>query len=176
MTTVLDTRPPTTASTAPAPAHTTRRVTLPGVLHSEWIKLRSVRSTTWSYIAAAAVLLLFGSLAAAFTGGLLASPDDGGGPGGTDPTSIVLSGVPLVALIIGVLGVMVMTSEYATGTIRSTMTFVPHRLHVLGSKPVVLTADAVEYHGATTSTSTTASAATTTPPSTTSDQPESRAA
>ena len=39
-----------------------------------------------------------------------------------------------------------------------------------------LTADAVEYHGATTSTSTTASAATTTPPWTTSDQPESRAA
>jgi ABC-type transport system involved in multi-copper enzyme maturation permease subunit len=140
MTTVLDTRPPAAATTSAAPAHTARRVTLPGVLHSEWIKLRSVRSTTWSYIAAAAALLFFGSLAAAFTGGLLASPEDGGGPGGTDPTGIVLSGVPLVALIIGVLGVMVMTSEYATGTIRSTMTFVPRRLQVLGAKAVVLTA------------------------------------
>ena len=116
------------------------KVTMAGVLHSEWIKLRSVRSTAWSYLAAAGVLLFFGSLAAAFTGGLLASPEDGGGPGGTDPTGIVLSGVPLVALIIGVLGVMVMTSEYATGTIRSTMTFVPRRLQVLGAKAVVLAA------------------------------------
>ena len=140
MTTVLDTPDPAAASSSSARAHAAGRVTLPGVLHSEWIKLRSVRSTAWSYVAAAGVLLFFGSLAAAFTGGLLASPEDGGGPGGTDPTAIALSGVPLVALLIGVLGVMVMTSEYATGTIRSTMTFVPRRLQVLGAKAVVLTA------------------------------------
>ncbi len=73
-----------------------------GVLHSEWIKLRSVRSTAWSCVATAGTLLLSGSIAAAFTGGLLTSADDDGGPGFTDPTGTVLSGVPLVALIIGV--------------------------------------------------------------------------
>ena len=50
-----------TAHSATSSAETTRiqvqRVTPARVLHSEWIKLRSVRSTTWSYIAAAAALL-----------------------------------------------------------------------------------------------------------------------
>ena len=70
-----------------------------GVLRSEWIKLRSVRSTAWSYTAAAATLLFFGSIAAAFSGGLLAATEEGAdGSGGRDPTGIVLSGVPLVAL------------------------------------------------------------------------------
>ena len=136
----------TTQISTPAAAHATRntpprKVTMAGVLHSEWIKLRSVRSTAWSYVAAAGTLLFFGSIAAAFTGGLLASTEEGpDGPGGSDPTATALSGVPLVALIIGVLGVIAMTSEYATGTIRSTMTFVPQRLRVLGAKAIVLAA------------------------------------
>ena len=118
-----------------------RPVTLAGVLHSEWIKLRSVRSTAWSYVAAAGTLLFFGAIAAAFTGGLLAAAEEGpDDAGGSDPTGTVLSGVPLVALIIGVLGVIAMTSEYATGTIRSTMTFVPQRLKVLSAKALVLAA------------------------------------
>ena len=118
-----------------------RSVTLAGVLHSEWIKLRSVRSTAWSYVAAAGTLLFFGCIAAAFTGGLLSAAEEGPDEaGGSDPTGTVLSGVPLVALIIGVLGVIAMTSEYATGTIRSTMTFVPQRLKVLSAKALVLAA------------------------------------
>ena len=137
MTAVLDT-PPTSTDREPATTRRTGRVTLPGVLRSEWVKLRSVRSTAWTYLAAAFTLLFFGSIAAAFTGGLLAAPDEG--PGAADPTSTVLSGVLLVALIIGVLGVMTMTSEYATGTIRSTMTFVPRRVQVLGAKAAVLVA------------------------------------
>lgn len=125
---------PTTTSGRPL------RVSTAGVLHSEWIKLRSVRSTAWSYAAAAGTLLFFGSIAAAFSGGLLAATEEGAGPEGTDPTGIALSGVPLVALIIGVLGVIAMTSEYATGTIRTTMTFVPQRIKVLGAKGIVLVA------------------------------------
>ena len=136
----------TTHTSTPAAAYATTnkrplKVTMAGVLHSEWIKLRSVRSTAWSYVAAAGTLLFFGSIAAAFTGGLLASTEEApDGPGGSDPTATVLSGVPLMALIIGVLGVIAMTSEYATGTIRSTMTFVPQRLKVLGAKAIVLVA------------------------------------
>ncbi len=121
-----------------ADASASMKVTTAGVLRSEWVKLRSVRSTAWSYVAAAGTLLFFGSIAAAFTGGLLASPDEDGGPGFTDPTGTVLSGVPLVALLVGVLGVIAITSEYATGTIRSTMTFVPQRTRVLLGKAAVL--------------------------------------
>lgn len=116
-------------------------VTASGIMRSEWVKLRSVRSSMMTLLAAAGTLLFIGSVAAAVNGGLVASPDpDGGGPGGGDPTSIALSGILLVPLIIGILGVMNITSEYATGTIRNTMTFVPGRLSVLWSKAAVLTA------------------------------------
>lgn len=141
--------PPATTQPAPAPARpraTPRRrsgsLTASGVLLSEWIKLRSVRSSTLTLLATAGVLLLVGALASAFNGGLLAAPadGDGGGPNGGDPTGTALAGSLLTPLIIGVLGVLVITSEYATGTIRSTMTLVPRRLPVLAAKIAVLSA------------------------------------
>jgi ABC-type transport system involved in multi-copper enzyme maturation permease subunit len=105
------------------------------------VKLRSLRSSTMTLLAAAGTLLFIGAAAAAFNGGLLAEPPDPGeaGPNGGDPTATVMIGLLLVPLIIAVLGVMTMTSEYATGTIRSTMTFVPKRLPVLWAKATVLT-------------------------------------
>ena len=115
------------------------RVTFGGVLLSEWIKLRSVRSTVKTYVAAIGLLLFFGLMAAAFTGGLLTA-EEGQGPDAGDPTSTVLGGSMIVALVMGTLGAIVMTSEYATSTIRSTMAFVPRRLPVLWAKAVVLIA------------------------------------
>lgn len=113
-------------------------VTLLGVLHSEWIKLRSVPSTAWTYAAAVGTLLFFGSMASAFAGGLLSAPDDD--MRGMDPTGTALAGVTLVALIIGVLGVIAVTSEYSSGLIRTTMTYVPRRVPVLAAKALVLAA------------------------------------
>lgn len=147
MTTTLESPTRIDDSPVPAPAaarrsQAERKVTASGVLGSEWVKLRSVRSSMMTLVAAAVTLLFVGAAAAAFNGGLLAEPPDpgDGGPGGGDPTSTVLAGALLVPLIIGILGVMNITSEYATGTIRSTMTFVPKRLPVLWSKAAVLTA------------------------------------
>lgn len=121
----------------PAP----QRVTFRGVLVSEWIKLRSVRSSTWTLLATGGTMLLVGALAAALNGGLLTAPEgEGEAPGLGDPTGTVLSGSMIAALIIGVLGVMLITSEYATGLIRTTMTLVPKRLNVLWAKVTVLTA------------------------------------
>lgn len=114
-------------------------VALPGVLRSEWVKLRSVRSTTTSLLATVGVLLFFGAVVAAVSGGLLATTGEGeGGPVANDPTAIALAGVIFAPLVIGVLGVMTATSEYATGTIGSTMTLVPRRLPVLWAKAAVL--------------------------------------
>jgi len=151
MTTTLATTlaPPSTPSgTIPEPTpvheqqHIARPVSASGVLRSEWVKLRSVRSSTMTLLAAGGTMLLVGASAAAFNSGLLATPPDdgGGGPNGGDPTSTVLSGSLLVPLIIAVLGVLLITSEYTTGTIRSTMTLVPKRLPVLWAKVTVLTA------------------------------------
>ncbi len=120
--------------------HAQRPVTASGVLRSEWVKLRSVRSSRMTLLASAAVLLLIGALTSALNGGLLASPDDGGGLGPGDPTGTALAGIVFTPLLIGVLGVLAITSEYSTGTIRSTMTLIPKRLPVLWAKAAVLTA------------------------------------
>ncbi len=57
-----------------------------------------------------------------------------------DPASYSLSGFFLAQLAIGVLGVLVMTGEYATGSIRSTLAAAPQRLTVLAAKAAVFTA------------------------------------
>lgn len=121
--------------------HGEEPVRFSGVLRSEWVKLRSLRSSRTTLLAAAGVLLLIGLIGAAFNGGLLAEPPDPGDAG--DPTSTVMAGLLLAPLIIAVLGIMNITAEYATGTIRSTMTFVPRRLPVLWAKAAVLTAVAL---------------------------------
>lgn len=54
-----------------------------------------------------------------------------------DPTTRSLAGVFLAQLALGVLGVLLMTGEYATGSIRATFAAVPTRLPVLWGKSIV---------------------------------------
>jgi ABC-2 type transport system permease protein len=56
---------------------------------------------------------------------------------GLDPTLISLRGVLLAQLAIGVLGVLMITGEYATGMIRASLTSIPKRAPVLISKAIV---------------------------------------
>lgn len=113
-------------------------VTLPRVLRSEWVKLRSLRSTWFSLgaalIVAIGLALLFGLLRGqeiASHGGAASVPD-------FDPTQMSLRGLFLAQLAVGVLGVLFITGEYATGMIRASLTAVPHRWPVLLAKAVVL--------------------------------------
>lgn len=118
-------------------------VTQRRVILSEWIKLRSVRSWTVMMIAAAVLLISFGALAASVASGAVTQtgPRPGGGPfAAVDPTAISLAGVTLGQLIIGVLGVLFISNEYANGMIRSSFAAVPRRLPVLWAKVVVLAA------------------------------------
>ncbi|HEY5882127.1 MAG TPA: ABC transporter permease subunit [Nakamurella sp.] len=110
---------------------------------SEWIKLRSVRSWIIMIVAAAALLIAFGALAAAVASGAVTPTGPGGeggaGPfGSADPTAISLAGVNLAQLIVGILGVLYISNEYANGMIRSTLAAVPRRLPVLWAKVIVL--------------------------------------
>jgi ABC-type transport system involved in multi-copper enzyme maturation permease subunit len=57
-----------------------------------------------------------------------------------DPTAFSLNGLFLAQLAIGVLGVLVITSEYATGQIRATLGATPQRTLVLAAKVLVFTA------------------------------------
>ncbi|MGH7903018.1 MAG: ABC transporter permease [Candidatus Dormibacteraceae bacterium] len=107
-----------------------------GVVRSEWTKFRSVRSTLWSL--AATVFLTIG-IGAAITGvfisryGHLRPRLEAG----FDPTSNSLAGIFLAQLAIGVLGVLVVSSEYASGMVRTTFAAVPQRALVLAAKAFV---------------------------------------
>jgi ABC-2 type transport system permease protein len=141
----------TTTLTPDSPAAATRRATPAGlkvtqarVIKSEWIKLRSLRSTLIALGAAAIVVVGLGLLFAAFKSGQIAAPKNGqgGGPPGrsTDPTGISLNGVMLAQLVVGSLGVMIAAGEYSTGMIRSSLAAVPKRLPVLWAKVAVFAA------------------------------------
>lgn len=114
------------------------RVDLPGVLHSEWIKWRSLRSTWFSLLAAVLITDGLGTLFSALHAHRMES---GIGPGakifGFDATQVSLRGMFLAQLAIGVLGVLVITGEYSTGMIRSSLAAVPRRQPVLLAKAIV---------------------------------------
>jgi hypothetical protein len=110
------------------------RVGLRRAMVAEWTKLWSVRSTPWTLVGTAVAVV---GLCALGTGTV--SPSDII----DDPTRRSLIGVFLGQLIFGVLGVLVMSAEYGTGTIRSTLSAVPRRPVVLAAKVVVFGAVAV---------------------------------
>ena len=128
MTTVLT--PTTTPSTGNG--STGLRVTQVRVLFSEWTKFRSLRSTVSTLLIAVVVMIGLGAMFAAIT----ASQATGFEPGAT-AISTSLTGTFFAQLAIGVLGVLLITGEYSTGMIRSSLTVVPSRLPMLWGKLAV---------------------------------------
>lgn len=112
------------------------RVSLARVINSEWIKLRSVRSTVLSLTAAAGAVIALGLILSGVRSGSV-GPQELGLQAGNDPVATSLGGVNLGQLFVGVLGVILVTAEYSTGTIRCTLAAVPRRLPVLTAKAVV---------------------------------------
>ena len=112
------------------------RLTQAHVIRSEWTKLYSLRSTRWSLFVAVVLTIGLPALFAAVTRSHWShmSPSD---RADRHPLDIALGGVNLSQLAIGVLGVLVITGEYATGMIRASFTAVPKRLPVLWAKIVV---------------------------------------
>ncbi|MBO0894810.1 MAG: ABC transporter permease, partial [Acidimicrobiales bacterium] len=108
-----------------------------GLLRSEWTKLRTVRSSTWTIAALVGLSVLIGALVCVTQASNWASlsPIE---KATFDPTNFSLDGLLFGQLAVGVLGVMVMSSEYGTGLIRSTLAAVPNRRLVLGAKAAVL--------------------------------------
>lgn len=113
------------------PAHPLPRTHLGHALASEWTKIRSVRSTMWTLGVMFVVVVGIGFLMAlAFDSTdrrYVTTPLLGGG----------LSGLMLGQICIITLGVLVITSEYGTGMIRTTMTACPTRGRVLLAKAIV---------------------------------------
>jgi ABC-2 type transport system permease protein len=121
---------------APAANATGQRVTLARVVRSEWTKFRTQPSAAWSLLTAVAFVVGFGVLYSLIR--VTRPPHTPAEVASFDPTAVGLAGVQLAQVAVGVLGVLLVTSEYATGMIRTTMVAVPRRLPVLWGKAVVL--------------------------------------
>jgi ABC-2 type transport system permease protein len=137
--TTIATAPPAQEPTPDPVGHAGRPgrpALLPPVMRSEWTKLRSVRSTVWSLFATFGITVGLGAVlswayVSRYGQQTLAERLS------FDPTSQSLSGLFLAQLAIGVLGVLVISSEYGTGLIRTTFTAVPQRRTVLAAKTAV---------------------------------------
>jgi ABC-type transport system involved in multi-copper enzyme maturation permease subunit len=130
----------TTSSTALRPRTSPqKKVTQARVVLSEWTKLRSLRSTIFSMLAAVVFIVGLSILVPSVTVAHW-PPHNPREAAGFDPTSRSLAGIFLAQLAIGVLGVLLITGEYATGMIRATLAAVPSRLPVLWAKAAVFAA------------------------------------
>jgi ABC-2 type transport system permease protein len=106
------------------------------LMAAEWIKLRSLRSSAWT----------LGAMVAATIGlAVLITASDAHGYSSLsaadkatwDPTNESLAGTIFGQLAIGVFGVLAITGEFASGTIRSSIAATPRRTPLLAAKAAV---------------------------------------
>jgi ABC-2 type transport system permease protein len=132
-----------TAGVSPASVSASRPVHKPGFGHymlAEWTKIRSVRSTAWTLILFVIITIGLTALITWVTEanwtGLHAAARDARAV--TDPTSIIFGvSIYLGQLTIAVLGALVITTEYSTGVIRSSLLAVPKRFPMLAAKVAI---------------------------------------
>lgn len=112
-----------------------------GILLAEWTKARSVRSTYWTAITAlVASIGMSALLVLLIVTGLRAAS-------ATERTSLVAqleavsfstSGLLFGEIAVVVFGVLMITSEYGTGQIRSTLAAVPNRTQLIAAKALTV--------------------------------------
>lgn len=127
------------STVATAADATYRPAAFADVLRAERTKIRTVRSTYWSLAVAVVLGIGLGALISLAGSNHYkdASPSD---RLKWDPTGISTSGMALAQLAIGVLGVLIVSSEYSTGTITTSLAAVPRRHRLLAAKCVVYAA------------------------------------
>src|ERR1700691_3650212 len=113
-----------------------RAAGFPDALRAEWTKARTVPSTMWTLIVTAVLGIGLGALISAVAANNYAK-NPSNHPN-WDPTSVSNSGLSIAQLAIGVLGVLLVTSEYSTGSIATSLAAVPRRGRLLGAKAVVI--------------------------------------
>ncbi|GAB3680905.1 ABC transporter permease subunit [Actinocorallia lasiicapitis] len=126
-------------STATLPAGTAKpaRATFGDTLFAEWTKLVTVRSTFWTLLAGIVISIgISAAVAAAVTAGYSELGDSE--KASFDATGFGLAGLSLGILAFAVLGVLVITSEYSSGMIRTSLAAMPRRVDLLAAKALVL--------------------------------------
>jgi ABC-2 type transport system permease protein len=109
------------------------RAGLRQALRAEWTKIGSLRSTRWTLL-----ITVVGALLVTFLSTHGALHHSRGWYRGFDPTNTSLAGLAIGSLSLGVLGVLAMSGEYGTGTIRSSLAAMPRRNVLLTAKIVLI--------------------------------------
>jgi ABC-type transport system involved in multi-copper enzyme maturation permease subunit len=104
---------------------------------SEVTKLRTLHSTMWALLVTVAGALLVTALSAAHVS-RLGGPKGAGNFGDFDPTNRALTGIALASLTLGVLGVLTISGEYGSGTMRSSLSAIPRRSTFIAAKVSVM--------------------------------------
>ena len=106
------------------------RQSFAGAVRAEWIKLRTLTSTWVTSAITIVITVLFGAgLAIGYAG----SPDRA-----DQAKTMIAAGSVLGMIVVAVLGALVMTGEYASGQIRSSMMAVPRRGRLFVAKALVV--------------------------------------
>lgn len=118
------------------------KATFAHAVAAEWTKLRTLRSTTYTLVFTMALGVGLGFLfcAGAATAYPTVSPAE---QASFDPGATSLQGYLFAQLSIGVLGVLVVSGEYATRMILPSLTAVPQRIRLLAAKALVFGAVAL---------------------------------
>ena len=120
-----------------APEAPVRPATFVDALRSEWTKLRSVRSTFWSLVVAAALGIGLGALIS--WAGANRFNRDPELHFNWNPTDHSLRSLTIAQLAFAVLGVLIISGEYSTGMIRTSLAAVAKRSRMLSAKLSVFT-------------------------------------
>ncbi len=110
----------------------TGRYGLKQVIRAEAAKIATLRSTLWTLFVSIAGMAIVTSIST--NSALHKGPDF---YRGFDPTNQSLAGILIGILTMGVFGVLVVTGEYASGTIRTSLAAAPRRPLFLAGKALV---------------------------------------
>ncbi|GAB3959587.1 ABC transporter permease subunit [Actinoallomurus acanthiterrae] len=101
-------------------------------LHAEWTKIRTVAGPLWLLLGTVAVTVALSTVATSVVN------CTAHGCGG-DTTRITLMGVYLGQALVAILAVLIISGEYGSGMIHTTLTAVPRRATAFAAKAVTLT-------------------------------------
>ncbi|MFD0788139.1 ABC transporter permease, partial [Micromonospora azadirachtae] len=119
---------------------TARSAGFGGTVAAEWTKLWSVRSTWWTLLAAVLVTAATAGQLAIYAANANTNDDPADDRGIVTVGSIVIGSMELTQYAVLALGLLVVTSEFTSGTIRTTLQCTPSRGRVLLAKAVVTAA------------------------------------
>jgi ABC-2 type transport system permease protein len=114
------------------------RSRLADAARSEWTKLWTVRSSWLNIVSAVALTALLGVQFGFSTAYDNDHPEPGRGAGAQAVGEYSISAVLILQVIVAAFALLPVTSEYATGSIRSTIQWTPVRRNVVLAKAVVL--------------------------------------